>query len=209
MEVAARSQATTICSGINTSCPAGTTRNPDNNRCEGPPTAAPTSTPTTTPTIAPTSAPTPAPTAPEDICTDSTTGTFTLDNVGKDVTCAWLTRNSQQTSDRIAKYCGRNSVKFLCPLSCNACETPCVDDSSFTFQLKNQDKTKNCSWLLKNQLSCIDAKRIGEYCTSDFEEGAVKEACFKSCGQCPDDRSTPNDPSCHQNWQRKVLYLDH
>ncbi|GFH48609.1 hypothetical protein CTEN210_05085 [Chaetoceros tenuissimus] len=99
----------------------------------GPPTAAPTSTPTTTPTIAPTSAPTPAPTAPEDICTDSTTGTFTLDNVGKDVTCARLARNSQQTSDTITKYFGRNSVKFLCPLSCNACETLCVDDSSFTF----------------------------------------------------------------------------
>ncbi|GFH49205.1 hypothetical protein CTEN210_05681 [Chaetoceros tenuissimus] len=179
----------TIKNGKECACPEGTIRNTGNNRCEGPPTAAPTSTPTTTP----------APTAPEDICVDSTTGTFTLDNVGKDVTCAWLTRNSQQTSDRIAKYCGRNSVKFLCPLSCNACETPCVDDSSFTFQLKNQDKTKNCSWLLKNQLSCIDAKRIGEYCTSDFEEGAVKEACFKSCGQCPDDRSTPNDPSCQDD----------
>ena len=99
---------------------------------------------------------------------------------------------------RIAKYCGRNSVKFLCPLSCDACETPCVDDSSFTFQLKNQDKTKNCSWLLKNQNSSIDAKRSGEYCTSDFEEGAVKEACFKSCGLCPDD-STSTDNSCRDN----------
>ena len=102
-------------------------------------------------------------------------------------------------SDRITKYCGRNSVKFLCPLSCDACETPCMDDSSFTFQLKNKDTTKNCSWLLKNQLSSIDAKRIGEYCTSDFEEGAVKEACYKSCGLCPDDSTTPNDPSCHDD----------
>jgi hypothetical protein len=197
----------TIKNGKECACPAGTIRNTGNNRCEGPPTAAPTSTPTTTPTSAPTSAQTSAPSEPESTCTDSTTGTFTLDNVGKDVTCAWLTKNSQQMSERIAKYCGRNSVKFLCPLSCDACETICVDDSSFTFQLKNQDKEQNCSWLLKNQLSSIDAKRVGEYCTSDFEKGAVKEACFKSCGQCPDDTSTPNDPSCQDDSAFKFKLL--
>lgn len=56
-------------------------------------------------------------------CTDcnDNEGTFTLLNMKKRETCAWLTKNKGKTEKRKRRYCALNNVSNMCKLSCDAC----------------------------------------------------------------------------------------
>ena len=100
--------------------------------------------------------------------------------------CKWLSNNNK--IDRKKRYCGLNRVKIICKSTCSFCT--CADNDSFTFELTNvfdpKKKTKHCDWLRKNS-----AVRIVRYCNKAFDDGAVMNACTKSCRlcECTDDDS--------------------
>lgn len=172
-------------SGLGCECPPGHEFNADVNRCLPPPTAAPTKSPTISPTSAPTTPPTTSPTAevvPIEVCEDDMNATFPLINVDKQVNCEWLYKNNAE--DRKEMYCGLNQAKLVCPKTCNFCT--CEDSSSYTFELMYVDdpdkKTQDCTWLTRNWMKKED--RIARYCTDDFDDGKLVNACTKSCGLC-------------------------
>mmetsp|Transcript_18161 Transcript_18161/g.26955 ORF Transcript_18161/g.26955 Transcript_18161/m.26955 type:complete len:609 (+) Transcript_18161:76-1902(+) len=119
---------------------------------------------------------------------DSSSFTFKNDN-GFEQDCAWLTKNADNSANRIAKYCEYGSVKWACQATCDSCAGTCADSSTFAFTL-NSGKTKNCAYLLQSSDDAIDLKRTEKYCnrgaetapTAGFEVGA---ACPESCGFCP------------------------
>ena len=161
-------------------CKEGTSLNADVNRCFAPPTMAPTKEPTVSPTASPTASPTSSPTETQNNCLDAESETFVLDNDEVEG-CDWLTKNSARDEIRKNNYCYRHEVKTLCPFTCDFCEE-CVDDSTYSFTLVKTGKTVDCSWLTKNK-SKMD-QRIANYCTEDFDEGQLLDACTKSCGKC-------------------------
>jgi hypothetical protein len=187
-------------------CPPGYVRKSDN-RCYDPntpspiaiTTKAPTSSPNVSNTPAPTSSPnvsnTSAPTSSsptqkiedeeDEACNDDENATFYLiRNPNKNVKCSWLSKHKTNTGTRIANYCDLPRVKTICKSTCSFCT--CVDDESFTFELTNisdpNKKNKSCNWLTANKKK--SAIRIARYCTEDFDDGAVMNACTKSCGLC-------------------------
>lgn len=113
-------------------------------------------------------------------CYDDASGTFVLD-IGNVVGCDWLTKHKGNEEERKNKYCSRHEVETLCPVSCNFCE--CKDDASYTFELTNTGATKDCSWISRNKAK--KETRITNYCTKDFDGGALYNACTESCGLCP------------------------
>lgn len=170
--------------GRNCECPPGFIRKKDN-RCydpnttpPSPQTNSPTKSPTKTPTVLPTSSPIGNVVADEN-CSDEVDGTFTLNN-GKTKKCNWLSENSKRDQIRKERYCGLNQVKLVCPSSCDFCE--CSDDNSYTFNLIDVGETRICAWLTKNKKT--KDKRIARYCTKDFDNGKLLNACTKSCGEC-------------------------
>ena len=92
----------------------------------------------------------------------------------------WLSKNSNRDQARLNRYCGFNRVKLICPLSCDFCE--CSDDDSYTFNLIDVGEARNCTWLTKNKKN--QDKRIARYCTDDFDNGKLLNACTNSCGLC-------------------------
>lgn len=172
--------------GRNCECPPGFERKSDN-RCYDPDVPVPspqTKSPTKAPTTkSPTVPPSPAPintVVVEQTCSDEVDGTFTLNN-GKTKKCIWLSKNAKREKRRKNRYCGLNRVKLVCPSSCDFCE--CSDDDSYTFSTDNVG-TKNCAWLSPHNQKNKE-KRIARYCTEDFDNGKVMNACTKSCGLCP------------------------
>ena len=175
-------------SGLGCECPPGHEFHAGVNRCFPPPTAAPTKSPTISPTSAPTATPTTSPTVevvPIEVCEDDANATFPLDNVDNQGNCGWLSGNNAKV--RQEKYCGRNRVKLACPKTCNFCT--CEDSISFTFELMYVDDpdrmNQDCTWLTRNWQNKKD--RIARYCTDNFDNGAVMNACTKSCGLCLED----------------------
>ena len=53
-------------------------------------------------------------------CNDNE-GTFTLLNMKKRETCAWLTKNKGKAEKRKRRYCALNNVSNMCKLSCDVC----------------------------------------------------------------------------------------
>ena len=173
-------------------CPPGFVRKNDN-RCYDPNTPSPTSltnAPTSSPNVSNTSAPTSSPTRKiedddDEACNDDENATFYLiRNPNKNAKCSWLSKHKTNTGKRIANYCDLPRVKTICKSTCSFCT--CVDDESFTFELINisnpNKKNKTCNWLTANKKK--RAIRIARYCTEDFDNGAVMNACTKSCGLC-------------------------
>ncbi|GFH47674.1 predicted protein [Chaetoceros tenuissimus] len=172
-------------SGLGCKCPPGHEFNAGVNRCFPPPTAAPTNSPTKSPTSAPTATPTASPTAevvPIKVCEDNVNATFPLLFVENQGNCEWLSKNNAE--ERKETYCGLNHAKLVCPQTCDFCT--CEDSSSYTFDLMFVDdpdkKTQDCTWLTRNWNNKED--HIARYCTDDFDDGAVMNACTKSCGLC-------------------------
>lgn len=167
--------------GKDCACPDGTFLHASTNRCYAP-TSSPTSSPVSSPvTQTPTSAPVttaPTPDSPiEDSCEDIT-GTFFVND--KEISCDWLSRNKKREEKRKNIYCALNKVKMACALTCDFCD--CIDDASYTFQLKSGTDGVSCSWISKNK-NKID-KRRARYCTDDYDGGALVNACTESCGLC-------------------------
>ena len=138
------------------------------------PSASPTKLPTISPSKGPTKVPSKAPTnAPTGPCVDSSTYEWTND-LGNSVDCAWLTKNSKKTRQRIGRWCGEANVSFACPITCETCTISCVDDE--TYHLKGTDK--HCDWISynKNQVE----QRRNMYCDKEGDR------CPKSCGFCPE-----------------------
>lgn len=106
-------------------CPSNHDFHANVNRCF-PITDSPSKSPTLSPTLAPTASPTPAVTEDkqddEDPCIDDVTGTFTLDN-GNTADCKWILKNKKRSDKRKGKYCIREEVMNMCPLSCNICSS--------------------------------------------------------------------------------------
>ncbi|GFH53839.1 hypothetical protein CTEN210_10315 [Chaetoceros tenuissimus] len=154
------------------------------NRCYAP-TSSPTPSPTSSPvTASPTSSPTsivtnaPTPDTPLDNPCEDGSGTFTVNN--KEVGCDWLSKNKKREQKRKDTYCALNEVKLMCPSTCDVCA--CVDSSSYTFELKNGVNEVGCDWISKNSNKV--EKRRAKYCTDDYDDGAVMNACRKSCNLC-------------------------
>ena len=174
-------------------CPPGFIREWDN-RCYDPNTPSPIAITTKAPTSSPNVSNTPAPTSSpskkdeddeDEGCNDDENATFNLiRNPNKSVKCSWLSKNKARASKRIANYCDLPRVKTVCKSTCSFCT--CVDDESFTFELTKvsdpNKKNKTCNWLSANNEK--RAIRISRYCTEDFDDGAVMNACTKSCGLC-------------------------
>ncbi|GFH53841.1 hypothetical protein CTEN210_10317 [Chaetoceros tenuissimus] len=170
--------------GKDCACPNGSFLNESVNRCYAPtssPTPSPTSSPVTaSPTSSPTSVVTNAPT-PEvsfDTPCEDGSGTFTVNN--KEVGCDWLSKNKKREQKRKDVYCALNEVKLMCPSTCDVCA--CVDSFSYTFELKNGVNEVGCDWISKNSNKA--EKRRSKYCTDDYDDGAVMNACRKSCNLC-------------------------
>ncbi|GFH53843.1 hypothetical protein CTEN210_10319 [Chaetoceros tenuissimus] len=170
--------------GKDCTCPNGSFLNESVNRCYAPtssPTPSPTSSPVTaSPTSSPTSVVTNAPT-PEvsfDTPCEDGSGTFTVNN--KEVGCDWLSKNKKREQKRKDVYCALNEVKLMCPSTCDVCA--CVDSFSYTFELKNGVNEVGCDWISKNSNKA--EKRRSKYCTDDYDDGAVMNACRKSCNLC-------------------------
>ena len=173
-------------------CPSGFIRESDN-RCYDPNTSVPisiTSSPTASPNVSNTPGPTSSPSQTvaveeDEGCNDDENARFYLihDN-DKHVQCSWLTSNKNRTGKRISNYCELPRVKTICKSTCSFCT--CANDDAFTFELiKIEDpkrKTQHCDWLTRNKVN--HELRIARYCTEDFEDGAVMNACTKSCGLC-------------------------
>lgn len=107
-------------------CPSNHEFHANVNRCF-PITNSPSKSPTSSPTLAPTASPTPAVTEDkqdedENPCVDDVTGTFTLDN-GNTADCIWILKNKKRSDKRKRKYCIREEVTNMCPLSCNICSS--------------------------------------------------------------------------------------
>jgi len=52
---------------------------------------------------------------------DDNEGTFTLLNMKKTETCAWLTKNKLKAEVRKDAYCALDEVRDMCKASCGAC----------------------------------------------------------------------------------------
>ena len=170
--------------GKDCACPDGSFLNASANRCYAPtssPIVSPTSSPVTaSPTASPTSVVTSAPTpeAPLDNSCEDGTETFTVNN--KEVGCDWLYKNKKREQKRKDMYCALNEVKLMCPNTCDFCD--CVDSSSYTFELENGMNEVGCDWISKNSNKA--EKRRAKYCTADYDDGALINACTKSCNLC-------------------------
>lgn len=199
-EVTSKTEFTCVCesSFINSAngrscvCPPGFIRKSDN-RCYDPNTLSPiplTSSPTLSPNVlsntsAPSSFPSNMSLDEDESCNDDENAKFfLLQNTDESVKCSWLSKNKARTSKRIGKYCGLNRVKNICKSTCSFCT--CTDDDSYTFELSNVSdpakKIKGCDWLASNRKK--REIRIARYCTEDFDDGALINACTKSCGLC-------------------------
>ncbi len=130
-------------------------------------------------------------------CTDNRSFTFPLDNLDKNVGCAWLTQNENAAPARKSRYCVKNNVRSQCSFSCDACSGPspmpfvtnnCSDDPSFKFTLNNGKKRVNCAWLTKNRRKAKRRKRV--YCPKPD----VSENCASTCNSCPPPNTPPTLP---------------
>ncbi len=149
------------------------------------PSDAPSDLPSTSPSDAPSNNPTmslkPSPlpsAAPGEVpvpCSDDPAFEFTLNNFPTtDVDCAWLTKNENNSANRIATYCAVGEIKYAgCPSTCGGCT--CADNPLFTFTLTKQPHiTQDCLWIGKNNVET----RRESYCD------AVGAECPASCGYC-------------------------
>ncbi|GFH59434.1 hypothetical protein CTEN210_15910 [Chaetoceros tenuissimus] len=103
-------------------CPSGTKFDPRWKRCFSI-TTSPTKSPTKSPTLAPTKSPSQAPTKSpfiEEPCVDDMSGTFTIDN-GNTGSCKWILKNKKRRAKRKFKYCPREEVVNMCPVTCGVC----------------------------------------------------------------------------------------
>uniref|UniRef100_A0A7S3Q3U4 ShKT domain-containing protein n=1 Tax=Chaetoceros debilis TaxID=122233 RepID=A0A7S3Q3U4_9STRA len=176
---------TTYCPYVELHCPIScnyvcTTKAPiqtPTSRPSSMPSTSPTKLPTISPTKGPTKFPSKAPTnAPTGPCADSSTYEWTND-LGNTVDCAWLTKNSKQSRQRIERWCEEANVSFACPITCETCTISCVDDATYKISLMNKKKDVFCSWISSNGVK--EAQRRNMYCDKEGDR------CPKSCGFCP------------------------
>jgi hypothetical protein len=102
-------------------CPSDHEFNANANRCfpiTEAPSKSPTSSPVATPSLSPSQEPTEG--VKEVPCEDDANSTFTLD-IGNIVNCKWILKNKKRRSVRKAKYCVREEVMNMCPVSCDTC----------------------------------------------------------------------------------------
>ena len=106
--------------------------------------------------------------------------------------CYWLVRNWMRRDARLANYCHRPNVKYMCARSCSTCGEVCADDPQYVFELNDDPGVyENCAWITEIP-SQIELRRE-ENCDD------VGEFCPEACGFCPDPISqNPSMPPSDQ-----------
>ncbi len=112
-------------------------------------------------------------------CVDSATDTFVNDNA-VEVGCSWLTDDPIEEANRVADYCPRPSIKYMCADTCDTCGDECEDNPAYVFRQLNSFLNvtvfRNCSWITEVP-SQIDTRRES-YCDG------VGNFCPDTCGYC-------------------------
>ena len=71
-------------------------------------------------------------------------------------------------------------MQRFCPVSCNNCDSNCVDDPEFTWELDNSE-TVDCEWFARNELN--KEGRLEKYCPRLLYGGptTIKDMCRAAC----------------------------
>jgi hypothetical protein len=90
-------------------------------------------------------------------CSNESDFEFTLDNLDKDVNCAWITKNKKRNEVRIGRYCGTPEILAACPAACDKCPTDgiCLSDNC-----EGTGSDKTCTFNMKIDLH---AGELGYY----------------------------------------------
>jgi hypothetical protein len=70
-----------------------------------------------------------------------------------------------------------NPTQSIEPSATPTAAPTCADNATFTFNLKANNNTVGCVWLMKNKNNNIDDKRLAKYCP---DVDINRECCF-SC----------------------------
>jgi len=90
-------------------------------------------------------------------CSNESDFEFTLDNLDKDVNCAWITQNKKRKEVRMERYCSTPDISAACPVACDKCPTEgiCLSDNC-----EGTGSDKTCTFNMKIDLH---AGELGYY----------------------------------------------